>query len=78
MKESFFKSFVKSGYSSTPKKNELLKEMGKFHGRWNKELIFENRLLFNYDSQFPLELEYEPYPLPSDANWREDITYRRI
>jgi hypothetical protein len=26
----------------------------------------------------PFKLEYEKNPLPSDANYREDIAYRRL
>lgn len=35
-------------------------------------------MIFNLNKEYPVKLEYEANPLPSDANWREDITYRRM
>ena len=35
-------------------------------------------MILDIDKHFPAKLEYEADPLPSDANWREDIAYRRL
>ncbi len=46
-------------------------------GIWNKYVCFNGAEVWNWDRQYPVILEYEASPLPSDANWREDIEYRR-
>ena len=44
--------------------------MGKIHGIWNTCLKFNDEILLDIDKEFPVKLEYEANPLPSDANWR--------
>ena len=52
--------------------------MGKFNGVWHQITFFESEELLDIGKQLPFKLEYEKNPLPSDANWREDIAYRRL
>ena len=33
--------------------------------------------MWSFENQYPVVLEYEEDPLPSDSNWREDVEYRR-
>jgi len=54
-----------------------LKDHGKISGIWNKYVLFNGNEMFSFDREYPVVLEYENKPLPSDANWREDIEYRR-
>ena len=62
-----------NGKRKEPDEKDRLKAYGKISGVWNKYFKYNNEEIFNYDRQFPLILEHEPHPIPSDANWREDI-----
>ena len=61
-----------------PSQKEIIEKIGKIHGIWNKKSMFENDCILDIDNEKPAKLEYEANPLPSDANWREDIAYRRL
>ncbi len=50
-----------------------MKDYGKISGIWNKFICYNDGEIWNFDRQFPVVLEYEANPLPSDSNWREDI-----
>ena len=65
------------GKRSEPDKKDRVKDLGQVSGIWNKYILFNGNEVFNVDQEFPVVLEYENHPLPSDANWREDIEYRR-
>lgn len=66
-----------NGKRKEPEEKDRLKEHGKISGIWNKYVLFNGNEVFSFDREFPVVLEYENKPLPSDANWREDIEYRR-
>ena len=65
------------GKRKEPEEKDRIKSLGKISGVWNLNVCFNDRELFNINQQYPLLLEYEAHPLPSDSNWREDIEYRR-
>ena len=41
-------------------------------------MYFDDKKVFDVDKDKYIKFEYEPNPLPSDANYREDIIYRRL
>lgn len=61
------------GKRKEPEEKDRLKEYGKITGIWNRYICYNGNEIFSFDRQYPLVLEYEANPLPSDANWREDI-----
>lgn len=65
------------GKRCEPDKKDKIKDLGQISGIWHKYILFNGTEVFNSDQEFPVILEYENLPLPSDANWREDIEYRR-
>lgn len=72
----FMASFLQ-GKRREPGEKERVRELGRISGIWNKHVKFNGKELINFDKDLPFLLEYEKAPLPSDANWREDIEYRR-
>jgi hypothetical protein len=61
-----------------PLDKEITAKLGRISGIWNKYTKYDEETLLDIDREFPARLEHETNPLPSDANWREDIAYRRI
>ena len=47
-----------------------MKKHEKVSGVWHKYVKIGDEEIINFDNAFPLKLEYESNPLPSDANWR--------
>lgn len=72
-----FMAKFQNGKRKEPEEKDRVRELGKVNGNWHRGVRFNGEEVLNFDRQFPLSLEYEQHPLPSDANWREDIEYRR-
>ena len=66
-----------AGKRKQPDQKDRVKDYGKFSGIWNQYVSFNGAEVWSWDRQYPVILDYEANPLPSDANWREDIEYRR-
>ena len=77
VKPQFLKRFLKKK-KGCPEEKETIEKFGRVHGIWHKKIMFNNETLLDIDKEFPVKLEYEGRALPSDSNWREDITYRRL
>ena len=69
VKAEFMAKFLK-GKRKEPDEKERLKDLGKISGIWNKYILFNGTEVFSFDRDFPVVMEYENNPLPSDANWR--------
>jgi hypothetical protein len=65
----FMTKFI-GGKRKEPEEKDRVKDFGKINGVWNKSIFFNGQEIFCFDRQFPVILEYEKNPLPSDANWR--------
>lgn len=76
VKPDFMKKFL-SGKRREPDEKDRVKDYGRINGVWNKYISYNETEIWNFDKQYPVVLEYEAHPLPSDSNWREDIEYRR-
>ena len=72
----FMTKFI-NGKRKEPEQKDRIRSLGKISGVWNQNVCYNDNEIFNINQRYPLLLEYESKPLPSDSNWREDIEYRR-
>ncbi|KRX03923.1 hypothetical protein PPERSA_12128 [Pseudocohnilembus persalinus] len=52
--------------------------VSKIEGIWHSKLIFDGEVYWDTNRDFPYPIEFEENPLPSDSNYREDMTYFQL
>lgn len=78
MTKEYIEKFEREKNKPTLSKKDILEEFSHVEGIWTGDIIIDGKVVFNADKQKFIKFEYEPNSLPSDANYREDVVYRRL
>ena len=58
--------------------NDVVQTIAKINGEWTSNVEFDGVKYWDIEKHRPFLLEYEPYCLPSDCNYRDDVLFLRM